>query len=210
MSGITVFGIPPHFVLSLAGGSHNSRHKGIRLSGCRLLLVLIRLSVPRVPTLPPYHPTLSDYLRMRSLYLGNTMSSSSANPNPFARFALAATETGIRRGAASSLAPARPVESSPAKKIRTALDGKPRDRPEPPKGLQEKYRYERALVFVLYVTIIQRAGLSWPNLSGFSATIVEVHESGRLLPRALLQQYHPPSARERNVSQCSMPSAPTG
>lgn len=145
----------------------------------RLLLALIRLSVPRAPILSPCHPNPSTYLPMRSLYLGNTMCSSSANPNPFARFALAITADAGSRGAASSFhpaAPARPVDSSPSKKIRTALDGKSRDRQEPPKGLQEKYRYERALVLVLYVTILQT---TWPNLylSSFSATIVfEVRE----------------------------------
>lgn len=111
--------------------------------------MLVRFSVPRVPALPSYRPITSTDLPMRSLCLGNTMSSPSANPNPFARFALAATAAGGSRDASSfHPAPARSVDSSPAKKIRVALDGKPRDQQEPSKGLQEKYRYEQALLCI--------------------------------------------------------------
>lgn len=162
----------------------------------RLLLVLVRFSVPRVPSLPSYRLIPSTDLPMRSLYLGNTMSSPSANPNPFARFALAATAAGGSRDASSfHPAPARSVDSSPAKKIRAALDGKPRDQQEPPKGLQEKYRYEQTLLRINGIMVrydrpdaFDYSGRTLP--SSFSATIVEARE--RTTTPLQQYQYHPP------------------
>lgn len=133
------------------------------------------------------------------------MSSPSANSNPFARFALgAAAGDGGRRDVSSfNRAPARPVDSSPAKKIRTAFDEKPGDRQEPPKGLQEKYRYERALVLVPYSVPYDRPDYRGRTLpSSFSATIVETRER----TTTLIQQYHPHSARGRT----ELGAAPTG
>lgn len=124
-----------------------------------------------MPLLIPDHPRSCTDLRMRALYLANEMSLPSVNPNPFARFALAATPTAaadsISRGASSlHAAPSRPVHSSAAKKIRTVLGSKPGDGQEPPKGLLEKYRYETLAIGILqyysllYGTIVQTPRLA--------------------------------------------------